>query len=519
MNSKRAAGAATLLAALAGGSLSIVETLTGSEYLSSIASPSGGHVGTNVELKALSIRGKASGYEIFRQGFYAPFDGGGQHYYLSLSACSPGASGNDFTQVAPNVGTGCWLAASAPEKGYDLRAAGMRAGDVVTYQSANNIALTKILAVGGAIFMPGGAPFRLPCNARFSSSTDISFAGNSADPGTLKLDSGCTLSTDLFVFVDASPSFYGVRIDENNPTATLPRATIAQGAHAADITGLVFENSSIINSSTLTLQIALLATAGHTISYPKIIGSYFQLTPATTQNQCINLSTNNFAGDIRYPVISGNECVGSTILAEGLNPDINNNTLSGYLFGQGIALGAAIGPLPSTRGCRIEGNIFRDTTPGSLDVNVTPPGGIENNCFNSYIANNTCDNLGGPCITTFADETVLVSNKARDVGKGQANYGAHAAYTIIIGSAGTARDASSHVTMIGNVAEQGDTPGAPGCGLVIAPNVAGRIEGYGNQFAGADGSICAPASIATIDPRLSHAPSPASPSRKKSDKP
>ncbi|MFO1123867.1 MAG: hypothetical protein U1E25_00295 [Methylocystis sp.] len=97
VNSKRAARAATLLVALAGaalaeksaiGSLPLMKALTRSEYFSSIASPSGGDVGTNAELKALSIRGKASGHEIFRQGFYAPFDGGGQHYRLSLSACA-----------------------------------------------------------------------------------------------------------------------------------------------------------------------------------------------------------------------------------------------------------------------------------------------------------------------------------------------------------------------------------------------------------------------------------------------
>jgi hypothetical protein len=256
------------------------------------------------------------------------------------------------------------------------------------------------------------------------------------------------------------------------------------------------------------LQIAIFVTAGHKIYNPKIIDSYFQMTPATTQNQCVNMSTDNFAGDIHYPTVTGNECVGSTMLVEGLNPDISRNTLSGYLFGEGVALGAAFGPAPSTRNCRVDGNRFRDTRPGSLDVNNTPPGGIENNCFNSYIANNICENLGGPCVTTFGDETMLVSNRARDVGKGHsnagehANAGAHAAYTILIGAAGAARDSSSHVTLLGNVAEQGDAPGAPGCGLIVASNVAGRIEGRGNRFDGADGPVCAPATIADIDPEL-----------------
>ena len=327
--------------------------------------------------------------------------------------------------------------------------------------------------------------------------------------GEFKLDSGCTLSATLFAFLNAHARFVGVRIDENNPTVASLRATVSQTATTTDPAGLVFEKSSIINSSTLTLQIAIFVTAGHTIYYPKIIDSYFQLTPATTQNQCVNMSTDNFAGDIHYPTITGNECVGSTMLVEGLNPDISRNTLSGYLFAEGVALGAAFGPAPSTRNCRVDSNRFRNTQPGSLDVNNTPPGGIENHCVNSYIANNVCENLGGPCVTTFGDETMLVSNKARDVGKGHsnagehANAGAHAAYTILIGAAGTARDSSSHVTLLGNVAAQGDVPGAPGCGLIVASNVAGRIEGRGNQFDGADGPVCAPATIADIDPGLS----------------
>ncbi|MFO1123869.1 MAG: hypothetical protein U1E25_00305 [Methylocystis sp.] len=53
--------------------------------------------------------------------------------------------------------------------------------DVTTYQAANAADLAKILAVGGAISVPGGLTFRLPCNAQFSSSTEISLIGNIED--------------------------------------------------------------------------------------------------------------------------------------------------------------------------------------------------------------------------------------------------------------------------------------------------------------------------------------------------
>ena len=163
MDLKFASRAAGLLIALAAAVLAQTST-----------PPSGADIATNGHLKALSTSGKAEGYGIFRQGFHAPFDGGGQQYYLSRSAC-PIAGGNDFTQVAPNAGAGCWRAAPAPAHGYDLRAAGLRAGDVSAYQAENAAALTRVFAAGGVVFVPEGLTFRLPCSAQFTSSVDISF--------------------------------------------------------------------------------------------------------------------------------------------------------------------------------------------------------------------------------------------------------------------------------------------------------------------------------------------------------
>ncbi len=65
-------------------------------------------VATNADLKAFSISGKPNDYEIRREGFNAPGDGGEAIYHLSTSGNC--AAANDGTQVQPTVGTGCWIA-------------------------------------------------------------------------------------------------------------------------------------------------------------------------------------------------------------------------------------------------------------------------------------------------------------------------------------------------------------------------------------------------------------------------
>jgi hypothetical protein len=65
-------------------------------------------VASNSALKALAAGAYTT---VYRAGFYLPGDGGGAFYTWSSSACSLNAgAGDNGLQVAPNTGTGCWIA-------------------------------------------------------------------------------------------------------------------------------------------------------------------------------------------------------------------------------------------------------------------------------------------------------------------------------------------------------------------------------------------------------------------------
>jgi hypothetical protein len=197
------------------------------------------------------------------------------------------------------------------------------------------------------------------------------------------------------------------------------------------------------------------------------------------------MTTNDGAGYIPDAIIERNTCVGSGIQTDGARTRITDNDVSGFQFGSGIftAYGAST---PTNTDCIIAGNNIHDTGPG-LDVNAAAHLGLENNCFNSLVSDNTFNNLGGAAILNYTSLAQYVANKARGVGKGyDGNPVNRSAY---VAAFGTVPDATSARTVwIGNGAvddgaSDGGTPDTPAMlyGFYVGPGVAGVVEGRDNQ--------------------------------------
>lgn len=77
--------------------------------------------------------------------------------------------------------------------------------------------------------------------------------------------------------------------------------------------------------------------------------------------------------------------------------------------------GGLVAPTISNRDCIIKDNLLHDTAQ-SIDVNRTPPGGLENNCLGSLVSGNRAVNLGGPGFLNFASSARYIGNETVNVG-------------------------------------------------------------------------------------------------------
>lgn len=439
-------------------------------------------VSTNTALKAMG--GKPAGYTVLRQGYYAAGDGGQLLYTFSTSNCSiSSGAGNDFTQVALAAGSGCWLAQAQPT-GYDLRTAGMIAGDSGSNSAANAAIMTKIFAepTGPKMIVPQGNIFRLACGTQYAATVaGLNFAGS----GTLKFDASCTFSGTVFNWDGKSGGgFDGVTIDLNTPTVPGSVYAVAAGrAQAADNTSFVFQNSKIINGTSKALLVVGAATGGHTLSGWIARNNYIQMASATTQNQCVSLTTVAGVGTITSPLVEGNTCIGSGIQLDGTNPQAINNDVSAFEFGSGIYT-AAPAALPYTAtNCVITGNYIHDTGAG-LDVNSTAHEGLEDHCSNTVAENNRFINLGGGGIITFSPQAAYTGNYINGIGKGyNAGNGTRTAMWVVKGASPDPA-AGGNTTWIGNVVQDdGSTSGGNPAmlfGFRVESDVVGTIKGRDN---------------------------------------
>jgi hypothetical protein len=95
-------------------------------------------------------------------------------------------------------------------------------------------------------------------------------------------------------------------------------------------------------------------------------------------------------------------------------------------------------------------------SPVGLDVNNTPAGGLENNCYRSLVVGNLAYNLGGPGFLNYGSDSVYEGNTAFDNGKngtaGGTRLGDPSGFFSNESLIATPLLKSERVTFIGNVA-------------------------------------------------------------------
>ncbi|MCX7898540.1 MAG: hypothetical protein N2444_00355, partial [Methylocystis sp.] len=249
---------------------------------------------TNAAVKAISLTGKSAGYAIFRQGFSSAGDGGQMTYYLSTSACSI-SGGNDATQIAPNSGTGCWIAEN--RTAYDARIFGIVEGDSGAGSATNSAALTKMfaLAAGPEIVFPAGV-YRIACTTaqqipsstiyyHYLAASGVYLRGQGRERTKLKFDAGCLFNGNVFLWrsLATAPTPRGgvadLTIDLGAPQTPAVRAAIlAANANNHDIDSFVVERAGVIHGTTRMHLVSGVAAGGKTLKGFRVSKSYLQLT-------------------------------------------------------------------------------------------------------------------------------------------------------------------------------------------------------------------------------------------------
>lgn len=339
------------------------------------------------------------------------------------------------------------------------------------------------------IYLPPGT-YRIPCGNYFTAASAVSFVGAGQGVSTIKLDAGCTITSDIFKWDGKSGvSVRNLTIDFNTPMVpSTVRNGVAVWAYSGNAANTVIQNIGLINTVDRMIPLSPGAAAGgFTVSNALIANNLITMTPGTLQNQCIAFTTNENAGRVDGHKVVGNTCVGSGIQIDGTNFVVQGNDVSAWKFGTGI-FGAFNNPVISPQSCQdgiIAGNVIHDTTAG-VDVNNTSFGGIENSCRATVLSGNTFYNLGGAGILNYASDSLIEGNSCRNVGfNGPAAGGVgdqsciHVAESYVTGAPFN----SANVTVTGNkVWVDG---GFPLYGYYETDNLTSRVTIRGNDITGA----------------------------------
>jgi hypothetical protein len=287
----------------------------------------------------------------------------------------------------------------------------------------NALALRRFFALTekSTLQIPAGT-YLLPCGSEFVAAGALSIVGAGSGHTVLRLEGTCAVRGALMAWTSKSNvHLSGFTLDLNNGQSAALQNVLQFEAYEGSATGLQVDHIAILNGNTLSLQIAVAAAGGFTYWGVVISGNRLEMTPGTTQNECIALTTVQGSGKIPSARITDNICRGSGIQVDGEGPLVTGNDVSGYQFGTGIFAAFVqrtkgfIAHEPSSRDCIIRGNVLHDT-PQTLDVNRTAPGGIENNCVDSLVENNEAFDLGGAGFINYASGARYVGNRARGVG-------------------------------------------------------------------------------------------------------
>jgi hypothetical protein len=332
-------------------------------------------------------------------------------------------------------------------------------GDGTTYDTAAFTAAFA-LTTPTEIYIPAGT-YRIACSSTFVAAGSISLVGDGKGVSVIKLDPGCTIPTSAFFDYSAKSNveWSNLTVDLNTPAAAAStRVALRFTAYSGNADKLNIHDIEVKNATSPILVMAVGATGGRTYSNVVFENNYVSLTTAaTTQNQCIALTTLGATGYIPSALIAKNTCVNSGIQTDGAYTRIIDNDVSGFAFGTGIFTAYSSNPAlqPSSRDCIISGNVMHDS-PAGLDVNNTPAGGLENNCYRSLVVGNLAYNLGGPGFLNYGSDSVYEGNTAFDNGKngtaGGTRPGDPSGFFINESLIATPLLKSERVTFIGNVA-------------------------------------------------------------------
>ncbi len=332
-------------------------------------------------------------------------------------------------------------------------------GDGVTYDTA---AFTAAFALTTPtdVYVPAGT-YRIACNSKFTAAGSVSFIGDGKGVSTIKLDAGCTIPANgMFEYaVKNNIEWSNLTLDLNTPAAAGSlRVGLLFTAYSGNADRLHIHDIEIKNGTSPIMLMAVGASGANTYSNVIIENNQLSLTvAATTQNQCIALTTVNAAGYIPSALVAKNTCVNSGIQTDGAFTRVIDNDVSGFAFGTGLFTAYSTNPAvqPSSRDCVISGNVFHDS-PAGLDVNNTPAGGLENNCYRALVVGNLAYNLGGPGFLNYGSETTYEGNTAFDNGKsgtsGGTRPGDPSGFLVNESLIATPLLKSERVNLIGNVA-------------------------------------------------------------------
>jgi hypothetical protein len=444
------------------------------------------HAANNAALQALAH----TAYPVvIRDGFAAKGDAPPIMYIPSASACSLGSGAGDGGSQVPTSDGGCWLAVF-PNATADLREWGASTSGT----AATLTALTKVAALPAAlrVVVPVGTfaignPSASNCpQLNFTSATSL--VGASPTASILQLPAGCTLTGDVFEWNGVNGDIENLTIDENTPAVGSLAAVVSFRAYAGNVTSAIARNLTIINGSSEEFQISAAACnnpctgggglTGHTMTGLVIAGNHVAMTAATSQNQCIGLTTVGQTGIITKFQVTDNVCVGSAFQIDGDNGVVSGNDISGFKFGGGIftVFGTGQSGLTSDHDNTIIGNNVHDTTTG-VDANNAAHMGYEMTCVHCTITGNQAHNLGGAGFVNYGDYATFTGNVAYDNGAngsgGAGGIGDEAGFTL--NYSGTA----THGANLGTVMGAGNVAFDDGAGTQLYGLLAGS-NGTGN---------------------------------------
>lgn len=152
--------------------------------------------------------------------------------------------------------------------------------------------------------------------------------------------------------------------------------------------------------------------------------------------------------------VTNNVCAKSAIQADGANPLVSGNDVSGWQFGNGIFLAYNTNPsnaTPTATNCVVSKNKLHDA-PAGMDVNNTTTSGIENSCVNALITGNVAWNLGGPGYVNYGNYATYVGNSAYNIGSNRASgWGRAANQSCYVAGYGTVPyGISNNLILVGN---------------------------------------------------------------------